>query len=185
MKSVTLGILNAIQDPLLWVKGGLIFLIGPLNLQVTYLLLALGIDLAFGVQIAVRNKTFRWRILFTKLKHKVMIYTLWISMFHAFDMVTGLPNSARWAVIVLLAGLEMMSAIKNTARLGHNQLADALERLYLSFAKSNSKTQFTPPPASDAQSKIPPVLGVGIGDALGAALPGELKAEGGLDHEPQ
>jgi phage-related holin len=185
MKSVTLGILTTLQDPLLWVKGGLIFLIGPLNLQITYLLLALGIDLAFGIQIAVRNQTFRWRILFTKLRHKIMIYALWISMFHAFDMVTGLPDSARWAVIVLLAGLEMMSAIKNTARLGHNQLADSLERLYLSLAKSNSKTQFTNAPVNDAQSQIPSVPNVGIGDALGAALPGEPTAEGGRDYEPR
>jgi hypothetical protein len=79
----------------------------------------------------------------------------------------------------------MMSAIKNTARLGHNQLADSLERLYLSLAKSNSKTQFTNAPVNDAQSQIPSVPNVGIGDALGAALPGEPTAEGGRDYEPR
>lgn len=136
MKTLLTEMLTALQEPFLWVKGGLIFLLGPVNLQLAYLFLAICIDLIFGIQIAVRDKAFSWKILFTKLRQKIIVYALWISMFNAFDMVTGLPNSARWAVIAMLVGLEIVSAIKNTARLGHNKLADALEGLYLALTRN-------------------------------------------------
>lgn len=135
MKQLLVSYTSPLYEPLMLIKGILIFLLGPIDLQLAYLLLAIGIDFAFGIQIAVRDKAFKWCILFQKLRQKIIVYTLWIIMFHAFDMVVGLPNSARWAVIVLLAGLEIMSAIKNTARLGYGRLADALEGLYLALAK--------------------------------------------------
>mgnify|MGYP007123079479 CR=1 FL=1 len=59
-------------------------------------------------------------------------------MFHAFDMVTGLPNTARWSVIVMLMGMELLSAAKNTAKLGHGRLSDALEHVYLTLIKTNA-----------------------------------------------
>lgn len=62
-------------------------------------------------------------------------------MFHAFDMVTGLPETARYAVLVMLCGMEMLSAIKNTAKLGHNTLATALEQMYFSLIKVKSPTE--------------------------------------------
>lgn len=62
-------------------------------------------------------------------------------MFHAFDMIAGLPNSARWAVVVMLAGMELVSAAKNTAKLGHSKLADALEGVYLALMKSQPTLQ--------------------------------------------
>ncbi|MDK2600655.1 hypothetical protein QO179_24485 [Bacillus stercoris] len=68
-------------------------------------------------------------------------------MFHAFDMVAGLPNSARWAVVVMLAGMELLSAIKNTAKLGHNKLADALEGVYLTLMKSQPALKDAQEPA--------------------------------------
>lgn len=58
-------------------------------------------------------------------------------MFHAFDMVAGLPDTARWALVVMFAGMELVSAAKNTAKLGHGKLADALEGLYLALMRSN------------------------------------------------
>src|SRR5437763_9947672 len=121
------------SDPFVFIKGILIFLIGPLNLQLSYLLIAISIDLVFGIQVARKEKTFTWKLLLQKVRSKFIVYALWISMFHAFDMIAGLPNSARWAVVVMLAGMELMSAAKNTAKLGHSRLADALEALYLTL----------------------------------------------------
>lgn len=125
------------RDSFIFFKGSLIFLLGPLNLQLAYLLLAIGIDLSFGVEVAIKEKTFKWSIFFSKLRKKLFVYIMWISMFHAFDMIAGLPNTARWAVVVMLAGMELVSAAKNTARLGHGKLADALEGAYLALVKSN------------------------------------------------
>lgn len=166
MKDVLSAALSVLGEPLTWLKGALIFLLGPINLQLMYLLLAIGIDLCFGVQIALREKTFKWKILFKKLRQKIVVYAMWISMFHAFDMVAGLPDSARWAVVVMLAGLEILSAIKNTAKLGHNRLAEGLERLYLTLTKSTA-TQKQPTQTT-------------MGDALDAAKeePKDLKGEG-------
>jgi phage-related holin len=136
MKNFIINLFHS--DPFIIVKGSLIFLLGPLNLQIGYLLLAVAIDLCFGIQVARKEKTFSWKVLFQKVRAKIVVYALWISMFHAFDMIAGLPNSARWAVIVMLAGMELMSAAKNTAKLGHGKLADALEALYLTLLSRHS-----------------------------------------------
>lgn len=162
MKHMLSNLSAVIEEPLSWIKGGLIFLIGPINLQLAYLFLAIGIDLIFGIQIAIRERSFRWRILFSKLSTKLIVYGLWISMFHAFDMVSGLPDSARWTVIVMLAGLEIVSAIKNTARLGHNRLADALENLYFMLTKNQSQL-----PSSEQNNAVQ--QNIAPGDALSAA----------------
>lgn len=134
MKSFLTNLLAS--EPFVFLKGALIFLIGPLDLQLAYLLLAIGIDLIFGVQVAIMEKKFKWSILFTKIRRKIIIYGLWITMFHAFDVIAGLPNTARWSVVVMLAGMELLSAIRNTAALGHSKLAEALERVYLALAKA-------------------------------------------------
>jgi phage-related holin len=136
MKSFILKVISS--EPFLLVKGILIFLIGPLNHQLAALLLTLAIDLVFGIMVAKKEKQFAWGKLFTMVRRKLLIYGLWIAMFHAFDVVAGLPNSARWAVVVLLAGLELMSAIKNTARLGYSNLAHALEVMFLALTKNNT-----------------------------------------------
>jgi len=151
MKSLISNIISS--EPFTVVKGALIFLIGPLNLQLAYLLLAIAIDIAFGIQVAIKEKQFKWKTLFSKAKRKLIIYGLWISMFHSFDMVTGLPDSARWAVIVMLAGMELMSAIKNTAKLGHNQLADALEEVYLALTRQAQQAPQETPSQAQVDQK--------------------------------
>lgn len=134
MKNFILNLYHS--DPFIFIKGIMIFLLGPLNLQLGYLLIAIAIDLCFGIQVARKEKTFTWKLLLQKVRSKFLIYALWIAMFHAFDMIAGLPNSARWAVVVMLAGMELMSAAKNTAKLGHGKLADALEALYLTLLRT-------------------------------------------------
>lgn len=141
------------SEPFLFFKGALVFLIGPLNLQIAYLFLAIAVDLVFGIQVANKERTFKWSILFEKVRKKVFIYLLWISMFHAFDMIAGLPNSARWAVVVMLAGMEILSAIRNTAALGHGRLAEALERIYLSLSKDLSPDDSSIAPDAEAAER--------------------------------
>lgn len=123
------------SEPLLFLKGAVVFAIGPLNHQLSYLALAMVIDLIFGVQVALKEKNFKPMVMVKKFGIKAVTYSLWIAMFHAFDMVAGFPDTARWSLILILVGLEIMSAIKNTSKLGYGVLADALERLYLSLAK--------------------------------------------------
>jgi phage-related holin len=145
MKSFLTNLLAS--EPFLFLKGALIFLIGPLDLQLAYLLLAVGIDLIFGIQVAVMEKKFKWSILFTKVRRKFIIYGLWITMFHAFDVIAGLPDTARWSVVVMLAGMEILSAVRNTAALGHSKLAEALEQVYLTLTKALPQE----PPAKEPQ----------------------------------
>lgn len=129
------------SDTFLYIKGALVLLIGPLNNQIGYLLLAIVIDLFFGIQVARKEKQFSWGMLFIKVRRKLLIYILWITMFHAFDMVTGLPNTARWAVVAMLASMEIFSAIKNTAKLGYTKLADSLEQIFLSLIRQQEAQQ--------------------------------------------
>lgn len=154
------------NEPFLFLKGSLIFLIGPLDLQLAYLILAVAIDLIFGIQVAVMENKFKWTILFNKVRRKFMIYGLWIAMFHAFDVIAGLPDTARWSVVVMLAGMEILSAVRNTAALGHSKLAEALESVYLTLTKSLPQE--------------PPI----VDDQKDAAVKGEPnQAEGGLEDE--
>lgn len=123
------------EEPWLFLKGAIVFAIGPLNHQLSYLFLAMVVDLLFGIQVAVKKKEFSPIVLVKKFGVKVLTYVLWIAMFHAFDSIAGLPDTGRWSLIMVLVGLEIASAIKNTASLGHTQLAEYLESLYLSLTK--------------------------------------------------
>lgn len=123
-------------DILSGAKSILVFFIGPLDLQIAYLIVAIMIDAIFGVNVAIKTRTFKVSVLVKKLRVKLFIYCAWITMFHAFDMISGLQSAARLSVILLLVTTEILSSIKNTARLGHSRLADSLEKIYLSLAKS-------------------------------------------------
>jgi phage-related holin len=171
MKSYTIDLLQS--EPFVFLKGALVFLIGPIDTQIAYLLLTITIDLVFGVQVAVMENKFRWSILFTKVRRKLFVYALFIIMFHAFDVIAGLPDTARWSVILTLAGMEILSAIRNTASLGHSKLADSLERVYLALVK-----QLPPePPTTDA--KQPEEV-----EAEELVIKGELnREEGGRSNE--
>lgn len=122
-------------DPWLFFKATVIFLIGPIDLQIFYLLVAVGIDLCFGINTAIKLHSFSWTILYQKMGHKIAVYGLWVAMFHAFDMICNWSNEARWGVIVALFCLEVSSAIKNTAKSGDNRLAKIIMLAYLSLLK--------------------------------------------------
>jgi len=124
-------------EVLLFLKGALLFLVGPLNAQLAYMFVAIGIDLFFGIKVASKEKTFSWNTLAVKVGNKVMIYGAWIAMFHVLDMVIGLPSTARNGVILLLISMEIMSASKNTAKLGYGKLATLLENIYFVVSRDN------------------------------------------------
>lgn len=128
------------SEPLLFLKGAVIFALGPLNHQLSYLALAMVIDLIFGIQVALKEKDFKFSTMVNKFGIKALTYSLWIAMFHAFDMISGLPDTGRWSLILILVGLEIFSAIKNTSKLGYTALAEALEKLYLTLSKPKGGT---------------------------------------------
>ncbi len=129
------SLLTHLQEPMLYIKGLIVFLLGPVDIQMSYLVAVILVDLWFGVQVARKEKTFTWGLLGSKLANKIFGYSLWIIMFHAFDMVAGLPDTSRWALITMLVGLEILSSIKNTAKLGHVKLAMHLETLYMAMVR--------------------------------------------------
>ena len=124
-------------ESLLFVKGAFLFLIGPINAQLSYVAVAIFIDLIFGMRVAKKEKVFSWQVFTGKVGNKLLVYGAWIAMFNALDMVVGLPNTARTAVIVVLIGMEITSASKNTAKLGYGRLARLMENTYLLITKDN------------------------------------------------
>jgi phage-related holin len=124
-------------ETLLILKGGLLFLIGPLNAQLAYVAVVIFIDLLFGMRVAAKEKVFSWRVLGSKVSNKLLIYGAWIAMFNALDMAIGLPNTARNAVILILISMEIFSASKNTAKLGYGKLASLMENVYFLITKDN------------------------------------------------
>jgi phage-related holin len=124
-------------ESLLFFKGALLFLIGPLNAQLSYVALAIFIDLMFGMRVAKKERTFSWSMFGSKVGNKLLVYGAWVSMFNALDMVAGLPNTARNAVILVLISMEIFSASKNTAKLGYGKLASLMENIYFLITKDN------------------------------------------------
>lgn len=137
MKSLFSTLLSS--EPFTFLKGAIVFFIGPLSLQLVYLLVIISIDLFFGIQVAKKEQQFDWKTLFFKVRKKLVFYSMLITLFHAFDMIAGLPDTARWGLILMLAGMEILSAAKNTAKLGHNNISAGLEQLYLSLIKPQAQ----------------------------------------------
>lgn len=130
-----------VGESMLLMKGSLLFLIGPLNAQLSYVVLAIVIDLLFGMRVAAKEKVFSWSVFTGKVGNKIFVYTAWISLFNALDMVAGLPNTARNAVILVLISMEIFSASKNTAKLGYGKLASLMENVYFLITKDNPVAQ--------------------------------------------
>ena len=130
-------IIQQMGETLWYLKGGLLFLIGPLNAQLAYVAVVVLIDLLFGMKVASNEKVFSWRVLGNKVSNKVLVYGAWIAMFNALDMAIGLTNTARNALILILISMEIFSASKNTAKLGYGRLAALMENIYYLVTKDN------------------------------------------------
>jgi phage-related holin len=111
-------------------RGALVVVLGPLNLQIGYLLLVLALDLYLGIKVALKEHKFSFRYMGEKTLEKTITYGVWIAISHAFDMVTRLPGTARWLCIVTLLGWEVCSSLKSTRKLGYKVIADGLEDMF-------------------------------------------------------
>lgn len=136
MKEQILGIIGAAAE---FLKGVLIWALGPINYQLGYLLLVMAIDLVFGIQVARKQKKFSWRVLVKKTVVKIEVYALWIIIFNAFDKISNLPGTARWLTILALLGIEIASNLRNTGKLGHSKVVKALEDVYEKLTSSGGK----------------------------------------------
>lgn len=109
------------------------FVFGDSIMQLQYLTISVFIDSSLGMRAARKEGVFSFGIAVDKIINKVIIYSSWVALFHAFDTVANLDNTAKTAVVLLLLSTEIMSAIKNTGRLGYGSLANSLERIYESL----------------------------------------------------
>lgn len=125
------------NETTLFLKGAVVFLVGPFDDKLKGLAVIVIIDLILGINAAMRLHIFTWRELVVKMQKKILIYGCWIIMFNILDKVLGLPGAARSAMIFLLIGMEFVSATKNTARMGYGKLAKLMEGIYLSFMQGS------------------------------------------------
>lgn len=126
------------EEALIFFKGSLVFLIGPLDLKLAYLGVAMLVDLMFGMRVASAEKRFSWWILISQVRRKVFIYGGWIMLFNALDAVLGLDQLARTTMIFLLITTEVFSVSNNTSKLGYGRLANAIERIYFSLSQGTN-----------------------------------------------
>lgn len=113
-----------------FIKGALIVFLGPLNMQIGYLLIMIALDLYLGSKAAKKDKTFKFKYAFSRTIEKVIVYMIWIAIFNGLDMIADLPGTTRWLAILALFGQEIVSALRNTVRLGYVGLAQALAGVY-------------------------------------------------------
>lgn len=127
------GWLYAGGETSLFIKGALVFLIGPFDEKMKGLIIFIFIDLVLGINAAKKLMIFTWRELAVKMQKKLIVYACWIVMFNILDKILGLPGAARNAIILVLIAMELFSASKNTAKMGYGRLAKIMENLYLTF----------------------------------------------------
>lgn len=126
------------EEALIFFKGSLVFLIGPLDLKIAYLGVAMFVDLMFGMRVASAEKRFSWWILMSQVRRKVFVYGGWIMLFNALDAVLGLDQLARTTMIFLLITTEVFSVSNNTSKLGYGRLANAIERIYFTLTQGQN-----------------------------------------------
>jgi len=127
------GWLYAGGETSLFIKGALVFLVGPFDDKMKGLVIFILIDLVLGINAAKKLMIFTWRELAIKMQKKLIVYACWIIMFNILDKILGLPGAARNAIILVLIAMELFSASKNTAKMGYGRLAKIMEGLYLTF----------------------------------------------------
>jgi len=120
-------------------KGIMIVLIGPLNIQLGYLLLVICLDFILGIKLSKKNKNFRFKTTANSVIEKLIVYGIWISIWHSVDMVTSLPGTSRLLCIMALLGHEILSAIKKTKDIGYGELSQSLSSVFTLLMKNDHK----------------------------------------------
>lgn len=113
-----------------WLKGVFVWAIGPLDMQLSYLALAIFCDLVLAVWVTTKEGTFKFSIMIRKTVEKLAIYTMILAIFNALGMVSNFPAPIRWGVLMALIVRDTSSFIKNVGRLGYGSLAQSLEEVF-------------------------------------------------------
>jgi len=140
--------------------------LGTVDLQVAYLLLIIGVDTLLGVMVAHKTGQLNLRDFSIKTFRKLAIYLAAMVLFHAFDQVASLPGTARWLCLVALAGIELMSSLKNIANLGYTEVAEALQKIYEDLyrrALSNPQSRTPVSPGVPGMPKVPDITDEVVG----------------------
>lgn len=127
------AVLETVMSVWGWVRVALIFLFGPLNYQLGYLLLVMCVDLYLGIKVARKNKCFSLKFARDKTIEKTVIYCMWVILANALDRVLGLPGTARFVCLIILLGCEIISSLNNTSNLGYVAVSKLLRDFFLGF----------------------------------------------------
>lgn len=121
-------LMTIIEKITVFLNGLLILLLGPLNIQLSCIVILLICDLVLGVMASKKNKTFDKKYFRAKTIEKTIIYLIWVVIGHTFDIIVSLPDIFRGIIILIMASHELTSALKNTKELGYNLLARTIEK---------------------------------------------------------
>jgi phage-related holin len=103
------------------------FLLGTLNPQISYFYLGILIDIGLGVWVAIKEDNFSLKYLISKTLEKLVIYTVLISVGHIGDMVGGLKDQIRSAVLLGILIKEAPSFLGKLKKLGYAEEAEVIE----------------------------------------------------------
>lgn len=117
-------------------KAALFYALGSINYQLCYLAFMVAVDLTLGTVAALKAKEFRLGEFARRNGIKLVLYVTAIAVFNAFDQIANLPGTARWLCLIALAGIELVSTLKNISKLGYPQIARALEQAYCDIFRS-------------------------------------------------
>jgi phage-related holin len=121
-----------LQMLVIYIQGALVWALGPLDKNIEYLLLIVLIDTIFAINVAKVKGTFSFKIMVLKTADKLMIYFLWISMSHAFEVISGMTG-ARYSILLSIITIEVVSALRNTSQSGRGQIASVIMIAYKSI----------------------------------------------------
>lgn len=146
-------------------KAALFYALGSMNYQLYYLVFMIGVDVTLGTVASVKAKEFRLKEFARRNGIKLALYVTAIAVFNAFDQIANLPGTARWLCLIALAGIELISALKNISKLGYPQIARALEQAYRDIFRSTLGSA-TPVDGEDdrEQAELAAPAGGGGGD---------------------
>lgn len=101
--------------------GGIItFLFGPITLRIIALFVLIAIDTLFGMQVAIKRRVFKFKIIFQKIIKKLYYYFLFLTLFNMIDIIIGGPNTFRWIGVLLMTFVELTSILHNIAASGNS-----------------------------------------------------------------
>lgn len=121
----------------------LIFILGPLDVQVVYLAGLFVADMIVGVMLALRNREFSMSYFTAKTIEKLLIYFILLFVGHATDIVVHPPASIRSVAILILFGREVSSVCDKAGSLGYKTIVDVLVSYIQPLLKGKNSREAT------------------------------------------